>query len=371
MEQRIGASANSEGEESDTIMVSDKPHPKTSTKKPGGDMARVAVGVTLFLAVCVFAAAWCVQKFPKSGFPAEFKSCTNSSLASNAEQRQQQQNPATSSPASKSTFPDVATLPVCEPLTEKAKSELKNEVRDYEKSNKFKNKIREAKGEVPMSTTHRAVLKYLQEKVLLPGWSVLELGCAAAVMLRHVELFLTTGNGSQPLFVGVELVGGWVKWAQEYYPASGSRISMHNSDITEFALPPPIATATFDFVMLNDVMEHVQRERYGCLFQQLDKMTHPGSIVYMHTPSPMLQLRESGQYYERVVPHHFVVASMAAVGFELVAFEYDVDVVCNNAKQKRLLTKWLAHSKCTVEGWPHYTHSVYRKVVQPKVMRLN
>merc|ERR1712039_830184 len=106
----------------------------------------------------------------------------------------------------------------------------------------------------------------------------------------------------------------------------------------------------FDMVMLNDVMEHIEKKRYGCLFSQLDKVTHPGSIVYMHTPTPMTQIADRGQYFENVVPHHFVTMGMAMRGFELVQFEHDVDTVCGGkhkdlprpVKQCEVLLQWMA-----------------------------
>merc|ERR1712054_91262 len=122
-------------------------------------------------------------------------------------------------------------------------------------------------------------------------------------MLRLTRDLLHNKSSNPHDLVGVELVTGWVKWAQGYY----SDLKIFEGDITEFSLPTPYANKTFDLVMLNDVMEHVQRNRYGCLFKKLQDVTHPGSIVYMHTPTPEAQMLDRGQTIENVLPHHYVV----------------------------------------------------------------
>lgn len=134
-------------------------------------------------------------------------------------------------------------------------------------------------------------------------------------------------------------------------------------DITEFALPDPCAGKTFDFVMLNDVAEHIQKERYGCFFENLQRLTHKGSIVYMHTPTPQAQLADSSQYMENVLPHHVVVLGMALAGFELVTFEHDLDTVCSleNAFKDPSTPRALHDVRCIYNNWPKYYHILFRK----------
>ena len=253
----------------------------------------------------------------------------------------------------------------CEAKTKDERDKLVAEIQKYEKSTKFFEKIREAKGEIGATAGHKGIVTYLREKILQPGWSVLELGCAAGGMLRFVQDYYHTQSFPHGSLVGVELVTGWVNFAQTYY----KDIKIYEGDITEFAIPEPYKGTTFDMVMLNDVMEHIEKKRYGCLFSQLDKVTHPGSIVYMHTPSPMTQIADRGQYFENVVPHHFVVMGMAMSGFELVQFEHDVDTVCDGGHKD--LPRLLNSAKCYYNGWPKYTHQVYRKVHDSAVLNVS
>jgi len=253
----------------------------------------------------------------------------------------------------------------CKPKTQQEKDTLAAEVRDYEKSYRFQEKIQEAQGQVATTAGHVGILQYLPEKVLQPGWSILELGCAAGGMLTKVAEIYDQKMMPHGKMVGVELVGGWVRWASQYY----KQIDVYEGDITEFALPAPHSGSTFDFVMLNDVVEHIQKGRYGCLFSQLASVTHPGSIVYMHTPSPAAQIIDQDQYYEHIVPHHFVVSSMAAAGFELISFEYDINTECGGEPSHA--TRQVQMAKCNMGGFPKYTHNVYRRVSDARVMTLS
>jgi hypothetical protein len=113
--------------------------------------------------------------------------------------------------------------------------------------------------------------------------------------------------------------------------------------------------------MLNDVAEHIQKERYGCFFQKLKEVTHEGSLVYMHTPTPQAQLTDEGQFVENVLPHHYLVTGMALAGFELVTFEHDVDTVCSEKGGREFLPRSVREVGCLWNMWPKYYHVIFRK----------
>ena len=87
---------------------------------------------------------------------------------------------------------------------------------------------------------------------------------------------------------------------------------------------------TFDFIMINDVAEHIQKERYGCFFKMLKKVSKPGTIVYFHTPTPEAQLIDEDQFLEKELPHHYLIMGMSLSGFELVTLEHDMDTECES-----------------------------------------
>jgi hypothetical protein len=116
--------------------------------------------------------------------------------------------------------------------------------------------------------------------------------------------------------------------------------------------------------MLNDVAEHIQKDRYGCFFQKLREVTHDGSLVYMHTPNPQTQLADSAQYYENVLPHHFVVMGMALANFEVILLEQDFGTQCGKKElaNKEQLPTVLDHAGCLSNGYVKYYHVVFRRV---------
>ena len=106
---------------------------------------------------------------------------------------------------------------VCTPITPEQTAALKSEIRDYEASKRFTDKLDEVQGKTPVAAHHVAIEKYLREKVLQEGWSVLELGCAAGMMLQLVKQGYEKAGNKHKEFVGVELVTGWVKFAQAHH----------------------------------------------------------------------------------------------------------------------------------------------------------
>ena len=280
----------------------------------------------------------------------------------------------------------LSSLYPCTPITQEQQANLKREILDYEKSQKFRGKIGEVQKRVKVAAHHKAIDLYLRSRVLQPRWrSILELGCAAGKMLHMVQeayqkepRLMAGKQGGPSSMVGVELVTGWVKFAQSYFTANLANntppIQVYEGDVTNFSVPESSVTKTFDFVMLNDVAEHIQRERYGCFFQTLRDLTHHGSVVYMHTPNPATQLMDKEQYYENVLPHDYLIVGMAQLaGFELVQFEQDVDTNCGGGLVDGEVQLPLAaeESKCRMGGWPKYYHCVFRREDHSKVFQLS
>jgi hypothetical protein len=133
----------------------------------------------------------------------------------------------------------------------------------------------------------------------------------------------------------VELVPGWVAAGNE---ALGGTAQLFEGDITDFtfALPAP----TYDLIMMNDSMEHIMANRYACLFRRLRQYTKPGSVVYIHVPSPETQLDDKGQYFENVVPPHLLIEGMAAYGFQLRHYGQDMRTL-NGIKNRRGTYKYV------------------------------
>jgi SAM-dependent methyltransferase len=246
----------------------------------------------------------------------------------------------------------------CPKKSAKEVEELKKEASFYHKDLRFKKKIDEAKGDAKPDARQPAILKYLGESVFQRGNSILDLGCAAGSMLRLFRDFLDSQKGGHGRLVGVELTKQWVDAAKQIFKGD---IDFFHEDVTEVRGP----TGTYDVITLNDVMEHIQTRRYGCLFQTLKHYTHPGSVVYMHIPSPATQLEDNGQFFENVVPYDVLISGMACYGFELRDFSYDLDTNCGSDLNGFGKTP----ARCVMANLPKYSHVVFRRVQNEKVFR--
>ena len=144
-------------------------------------------------------------------------------------------------------------------------------------------------------------------------------------------------------------------------------------DITDFTLPEPYKQASFDMIMMNDVLETVQPTRYGCLFHKLRQVSHPGSLVYLHTPNPQTQLAEDQPIDgKNIMPHHVLVAGMAMAGFELVEMISDRHSSCGGTVYNlNRLPKNFDDSACNQGGHAKYSHLIFQRAYDDKVLKLN
>lgn len=151
-------------------------------------------------------------------------------------------------------------------------------------------------------------------------------------------------------------------------------LSSDTGDITDFALPEPYEQESFDLIMMNDVFEHVQPSRYGCLFNKLRQVSHPGSLLYIHAPTPQAHLAgdQSNNGRKIILPHHVLVAGAAMAGFELVEMVSDRHSSCGGTIYNlNRLPKSFDESACNYGGYAKYSHMIFQRVYDDKVMELN
>ena len=252
-------------------------------------------------------------------------------------------------------------VPECTALTPDEITLMSKEAQSYQQSRKYRVKIREARGTKAPGPQHHGIKTFLQKYVLGPGQSLLDLGCAAGAMLRQLDAMYARigGHGN---FVGVELTPGWVREAVGIFGNGSSSWNMKffEGDVTEVRVGQ-----TFDVIIMNDVLEHIMPKRYGCLFATLAAHSHPGTAVYMHTPTPETQLNENGQFFENVVPQHVLVTGMAFAGFQLERFAYDNETDCGTAVGRKLPGKATSNQgfRCVHQrsGMPKYSHALFRR----------
>jgi 2-polyprenyl-3-methyl-5-hydroxy-6-metoxy-1,4-benzoquinol methylase len=255
---------------------------------------------------------------------------------------------------------------ICPEVSEQQQADLIKEAAHYTKSRKFLEKIKQAEfpSEIKGDRRYKAVLDFLAAHVLLPHQSVIDLGCAAGAFLRQVKSLLNNLGGHGNM-TGIELTPGWIEAAKRIQPE-------HDFYVGDVTTPHPSVQDTYDVILLNDVMEHIMRGRYGCLFETLRKYSHPGTTVYMHVPTVATQINEKGQYFENTIPQHSLISGMACAGFEVEIFEYDMALDCGSSRSKAPPPAATYHKAgCrNVMSYPKYYNILFRRPFVEKVANL-
>ena len=207
---------------------------------------------------------------------------------------------------------------------------LAEEVRTYERSPKYRRKLDECEGREVIDFTRDRfgeVWQNLQEHVQ-PWHSVLDLGCACGALTQKVSE-LTDGR-----VVGVDIVPGWIAAARRV--ASASESSRTGTDLASFStsgIPPQYilgdmtegySTWTFDMIYMADSYEHVPKYRELHLWESLVRLSHFGTKLYIHIPTPTKQKYSLGgaqQYLEKVVEYDDLLHTAACFGFRRIKFQ--------------------------------------------------
>lgn len=256
----------------------------------------------------------------------------------------------------------------CVAVNEQTRADMAREIEHYTSTKKFRRKIYEANRiehpkQAKSMRRYDSMLKFLEKHVLEGQRRLLDLGCAAGAMIKWMGNIHRQMGGPPLEAVGIELVPGWVENANKHFP----QYRFFQGDITEEI---PGVSETFDVITLNDVMEHIIVERYGCLFQNLKRYSHAGTLVYMHVPCMETQIQEGrnkrGQYFENIVSQNQLIAGMRCAGFELVRFEFDETILGHQFTHDTCLSPspdGSASRECLREkkGYPKYYHILFRQ----------
>lgn len=198
---------------------------------------------------------------------------------------------------------NMEKLPDCPP---DYASVLQSEVAEYERSQKFQNKIEECGKEDQSGFDGRFQDIFNQlDKIVANTHSVLDLGGACGTIGRRLRK-LTTGRVAI-----VELVPGWVEAGKKLVPS----VEFYNADATNFTLTEtgldhegvPIK---FDVISMADSFEHVPAYRKEALWESIRKHSKEGTRLYIHIPTPAKQQQEQAaeqgghsQYFEEIIQY--------------------------------------------------------------------
>ena len=220
---------------------------------------------------------------------------------------------------------------------------LQAEVKSYEQSAKFRNKIAELNGRKNVDWDGGRIGEIateLRKVVDKSVYSILELGAGPGLITRYAQQLAAKAHSSSgPVRVdGVELVAGWVRAARDFAstrPVKGTHFHFQRCNITNISLG-----VTYDLIYMADSIEHVPKFRRGALWEVLAGHSHTGSRLYLHFPNVQKQRAEqrrqhtpahasagkgSGrqlrQYFEEVLKINELVMGGCCVGFRTKSYK--------------------------------------------------
>lgn len=124
----------------------------------------------------------------------------------------------------------------------------------------------------------RAIGK-LCDRFVAPGAHVLEIGCGAGIMSKHLEPRVSR-------LVGVDISETAIRMAKLYVP--GGKCEFKVLDVTGDASDLSRYGA-FDAILMPDVLEHIPTARQRDLFARLESLLGPRGVVLLTYPSPEYQ----------------------------------------------------------------------------------
>ncbi|MBI5371165.1 MAG: class I SAM-dependent methyltransferase [Sphingobacteriales bacterium] len=184
------------------------------------------------------------------------------------------------------------------------------------------------------------------------GSSVLEIGCGIGALT-----YLLAGKIKKGNIEATDLSPASVAFAQKHLDQSN--LVFYAGDILE--LNP--RAASFDYILLFDVLEHIPLEKHPALFQRISgwmgedsmlliNLPNPGYILYdqQHNPAALQEL-DQPVFTEILVPR------LAAAGLELHYFE-TWTVWAENDYQFLLLRKKTAFTEQLLSGKRTLLHKI-------------
>jgi len=124
----------------------------------------------------------------------------------------------------------------------------------------------------------RAIMK-LCDRFIAPGARVLEIGCGAGIVSKHLEKRVSR-------LVGIDISETAVKMARLY--VTGDKCEFRALDVTGDAGDLD-RYEKFDAILVPDVLEHIPKERQRALFARIEEHLEPRGIVLITYTSPEYQ----------------------------------------------------------------------------------
>ncbi len=145
-----------------------------------------------------------------------------------------------------------------------------------EKVVSFYDQFAEKQALTGINSRHLSILDKVVEAGLKSNHSILEIGCGIGTVSHLLASQVKNGE-----VLAVDISPESIEKAKEIWKDQ-SNLSFEVSDMSDFDKPGK----TFDFFVFPDVLEHIPVDQHPGLFSNIQKHSHPDSVVFIHIPAP-------------------------------------------------------------------------------------
>ncbi len=128
---------------------------------------------------------------------------------------------------------------------------------------------------IGVNQRHLEIYRYLRKLGLQANHHVLEIGCGIGAVSSLLAPYLKNGR-----LLGLDISPKSIEVARSRM-SRFPQASFEVSDMTDFE-----REASFDVIVLPDVLEHIPVAQHPDLFQRLHRAIRPGGFVFIHIPYP-------------------------------------------------------------------------------------
>jgi trans-aconitate 2-methyltransferase len=147
---------------------------------------------------------------------------------------------------------------------------------EKEKVVSFYDQFAEKQQKTGINSRHLSILDKVKAAGLQSDHRILEVGCGIGTV-SHL-LATQVKNGS---VLAVDISPESIEKAKKLWK-SQSNLNFEVSDMSDFEKKGQ----TFDFFIFPDVLEHIPVDQHFRLFQNIQKHSHPDSVIFIHIPAP-------------------------------------------------------------------------------------
>ncbi|GAB3218190.1 class I SAM-dependent methyltransferase [Algoriphagus aestuariicola] len=140
----------------------------------------------------------------------------------------------------------------------------------------FYDQFAEKQQKTGINSRHLSILDNVKQAGLKSEHKILEVGCGIGTVSHLLATQVPQGE-----VLAVDISPESIEKAKVLWK-SQTNLNFEVSDMSDFDKKGK----TFDFFVFPDVLEHIPVDQHFRLFQNIQKHSHPDSVIFIHIPAP-------------------------------------------------------------------------------------